>query len=237
MSFLDKHLEKTVIRLDFQNETGEYLSEAEEITDEVVSWIINKIEDLQELIAVISGLIVYLKNNGYIASYGVTPNKWSQKHDFGKGIQEDLKISTPFPDEEITKLLIEYAFKEIVPLEPLTDLEEHEFTTQDERRFIKQYKQTQKSIKLAKSGVITAIFIGVFGIIFNIIALNNQSDSSSMNATLYRNSSDAVIDNLDKLSSIGLDRNAKLDRLIQETKNSSNIIEKDLGGIKSDIKN
>jgi len=171
MCFLDKHLEKTVLRLNFENNTGEYLFEAQNATDEVFGWIINKIEDLQELIAVIIGLIVYLKNNGYIAPYSITPNKWSEVHDFGRGVQENLKIPSPFPDEEIVKLLIEYAFKEIVPLEPLKDLVQNKYVSQEDRRFNKQYMQ-------AWAGIVVAILLGIYGIFSNSISSKEQKELS-----------------------------------------------------------
>ncbi len=171
MSFLDKYLEKTKIRLDFGKFEAEYRFEVQDTSEEVFGWVVNKVEDLQEIIAVVINLIVYLRNSGYIAPYRVAPDRWSKVHDFGRGIDEDLKLSSPFPDHEIVKLLIDYAFKEIVPLEPLNDLEKNDYISQEDRRFRRQYKQ-------AWAGIMVAIIIGLLGFGINYVSIQNQQASS-----------------------------------------------------------
>lgn len=74
--------------------------------------------------------------------------------------ENSKKISYPFPDENIVHLLIDYTFKEIVPLDPLLVLVENKYVSPDERKFQKQYKQ-------AWIAIIIAIVIGILSIYLN----------------------------------------------------------------------
>jgi len=173
VSFLDKYLSRTVIVLNPNQESAEFRFEIEgEATDEVINWVIDSVDDLEEIIAILVKLILYLEGKGYVASYKVTEEERKEEFIFGQGIVDNLKISMPFPDIEIVKLLIEYLFKEIVPLEPLKDLASHNFIPPEERRFRKQYR-------LAVTAILISIIIGVSVITLNIIAQNKNTEVSS----------------------------------------------------------
>lgn len=175
MSFLDAHLERAKIRIDLTKADAEYRFEVEKASDEIFGWIINKVEDLQELVAVLVGLLDYLQASGYIASYKVTPDAHTSVYEFGRGIDEKLKLSSPFPDKDIARLVIDYTFKEIVPLDPLRDLEAHTFVAPEDRRFREQFWQTNIAIVLA-------FVIGAAGVWLNYCVLKQQSASSAAQA-------------------------------------------------------
>lgn len=172
MSFLDAHLERTKIRVDLTKDYAEYRFEVGRASDEVFGWIINKVEDLQEIVAVLVSLLGYLQAHGYIASYKVTPDVNTSVHEFGRGIDANLKLSSPFPDQDIERLVIDYAFKEIVPLDPLCDLNAHDFVAPEDRRFRTQYWQTNVAIVLA-------FVVGAAGIWLSYCALKQQNASSA----------------------------------------------------------
>lgn len=175
MSFLDAHLERTKIRIDLTKTDAEYRFEVEKASDEVFGWIINKVEDLQEIVAVLVGLLGYLQARGYIASYKVTPDVHTSVYEFGRGIDKNLKLSSPFPDKDIARLVIDFAFKEIVPLDPLRDLEAHAFVAPEDRRFQKQYLQTNVAIVLAFA-------VGAAGVWLSYCALMQQNATSAAQA-------------------------------------------------------
>ena len=204
-TFFYNQLKRTKIRFDLTTLEAEYLYEKENASNEFFDRIIKEVADVQELIAIIINLIVYLKNNGYIVPYEVTPDKWSEVHEFGQGIDKKLDLSSPFPDPEIVKLLIEYAFKEILPLEPLRDLEKHKFITPDERRF-----RAQNYITLFAIAV--AILIGSAGILFNIISLKKQEALSIIQETNTKKAITPFVEKLDNI--VGLDKKRNED-LIQ----------------------
>jgi len=176
MSFLDAHLERTKIRIDLTETDAVYLFEVEEASDEVFGWIISKVEDLQEMVAVLVSLLGYLQNRGYIASYKVTPDVHTSVHEFGRGIDDNLKLSSPFPDKEVARLLIDYTFKEIVPLDPLRDLEAHNFVAPEDRKYQEQHRQTNVTIFVA----FVALVVAVVGLWFNHRALKQQEASSAV---------------------------------------------------------
>ena len=113
---------------------------------------------------------MYLENQGYIASYIMTHDAYKTEWSFGQGADEDLKLSIPFPDHELVKNLINYLFKEIIPLEPLKDLAAHNFVAPEERRFRKQYK-------LAITAIAISIIIGLSVITLNIKSQYSQKDA------------------------------------------------------------
>ena len=96
-------------------------------------------------------------------------------YEFGRGIDENLKLSSRFPDKEIARFVIDYAFKEIVPLDPLRDLEAHAFVAPEDRRFQKQYWQTNIAIVLA-------FVVGAAGVWWSYCALTQQNTSSAVQA-------------------------------------------------------
>lgn len=214
MSFLDSHLERTKIKLDFDAVTAEYRFEVEKASDEVFGWIINKTEDLQEIIAIILNLVVYLKDNGYIAPYKVTPEKWSKVHEFGRGVDDNLILSSPFPDDELVKVLIEYAFKEIVPLEPLKDLGSNDYVTPEERRFRTQYRQ-------ALVGIVVAIVVGSAGIWFNYISIEKQESLSVAEDNKTNEIVKYLSKKIDGIVSLDKKRNEELIQLRRDVGNLS----------------
>lgn len=189
LNFIDPYLVRSKLIVNIEKEEAEFKYEVEDATKaEIFDWIVVNASDLEEIIAILIKLILYLENQGYIASYKMTPDAHKAEWSFGQGVDEDLRLSIPFPDEEIVKNLISYLFKEIIPLQPLKDLATNNFITPEERRFRKQYK-------LAISGIVISIIIGLSVIILNIRSQNNHNVAARENS---RHIKDAInlLDNI-----------------------------------------
>jgi len=185
-SFLDKYLEKTKIIIDIENKEAEFKFEVEGgFNDEIFEWVIKNVGDLEEIIAVLVNLIKSLEKIGYIAPYKVTPEENTKVWRFGKGVEQYLKMSSPFPDREIVRFLIDYLFKEIIALQPLKDFVKHDFVTPEERRFRKQYI-------IAIMGIALSMLIGISAIILNILSQNSFKNSAKESNSIVNNAVSAL---------------------------------------------
>lgn len=218
LSFLDAYLIRSKLIINTETEEAGFKYEVEDATkDEIFDWIINNSGDLEEIIAILMQLILYLEKQGYIASYKMTPEALKAEWSFGQGIDEDLRLSIPFPDQEIVKNLINHLFKEIIPLEPLKDLASHDFVTPEERRFRKQYK-------LAITGIVISIVIGLSVITLNIFSQYSHKNTVEESSKYIKDAIKLLEDinaNIRDAVSNQLSENKQLKITAQENYNSN----------------
>jgi len=196
MGYLDEYLERARIHINLKTCEAEFNFEISDVgDDEEFEWIINKGEELQELIALVVKTIEYLEVNGFVVIYSVTPDKFSEEIKFGQGVEGNL--SSPFTDEKIAKLLAGYIYKEIIPLASLSELKNNKFVLPDEKRFSEKMFATWAAI-------IVSLFIGLSGIALNIKSLYEQKNTYSTQIETNKNSFTTIDKSLTNLAQEGV---------------------------------
>jgi hypothetical protein len=170
MAFLDPYLDKLKICVDLKAEYAWFLFDINiGNTDSENQWIMDRVEELQELIVIIVKLVEYLESEGFVVRYSVTPDVNKNEVCFGKGLGG--KVSSPFSDKRVAQLLTYCIYKELVPLETLRDLVSNNYVTEEKRRFLWQQRMTWFSI-------VVSIVIGLSALITNILFQHNQLAAS-----------------------------------------------------------
>ena len=163
LTMLDPYLENTRLCIDKTNKIIEIKYEilGAHPTSEECESAINKIEELEPIIVILSNLLVYLEKEGLVTIYNPV-NNGNQTVTIGTGAINRNSIDNQFQDQKISGMLVSFVHKEIIPNQELLQLYSNGFLSEDEIRFKKQQKATWVSIFIAG-------LIGLGGIAYQVI--------------------------------------------------------------------
>lgn len=189
---LDQYLERVKICLDIEDKTAVLLFEKPAFNNKEFERVIDKAEELQELLLVLLKCIEFLDKNGFVAIYSITPNASENPKMFGKGIDEECTLRYEFSDKNIVSMLFDYIYKEIVPLGSLRRLENDKFRSPTDNRFRSQQIASWVAISLA-------FLVGVFGIALNICSSTQQSSVGNERLLLEKRALHNIEQHINKL--------------------------------------
>ena len=199
---MDQYLDGTLISLDLTPEKAEFLFEKPSSDDEI-QWVLNKAEELQEIIVVLLKSIEYLEKNGFIVIYSITADRHSNSIKFGKGVEDQCELPYPFSDQNIASLLVSYMNKEIIPLGTLLQLEKNKFVPLEDVRFRRQQIGTWFAIGVA-------LFLGIAGIVWNIISSTQQSSLENERLIVEKKAISNIERRINELEKLELERTSEM---------------------------
>jgi len=129
-----------------------------ELNVRVDQHVIDRIEEIQEMVVVTANLLSYLERNGLILIVKTTENADSrdlvQKTVLGKKV-----VTREFPDREINVLFLRFLNKKILVTPELNDLRNHGYQSKGDRRYKIQMIATWIGIVIAFATSLLSIWI------------------------------------------------------------------------------
>lgn len=171
----DVFLEGVRISIKLQDNAVDLLLQEDIVNSPSLGEIVNEIS--RKIITTVN-LIQYLTREGYIVLYH-NANRADDPFIFGRGIENVSFVTYEFPDTSTVEILLSSFNKAFLVTQSLIDYVNQGFVTPEE-------KKQRQNIRAAWLAIIVSSFIGIVGIVLNIIALSkdtkiDQAQLESMN--------------------------------------------------------
>ncbi len=134
LNFVFEQLENENLEVNSEERIVKVIIPIIEISERVNQHVIDRIEEIQEMVVVTANLLSYLERNGLILIVKTTENAGSIDY-VQKTILPKKVITREFPDREINDLFLRFLNKKILATPELNDLRNHGYQSKGDRRY------------------------------------------------------------------------------------------------------